>query len=429
MKVDSRLPTDDVLMPPPFNLLRKLSLFIGLIVFIALLNYLLYPFIRPMLSFSERMVTTITGLIAASMTFLAIAVVFRGYLFATDSQTREIHVRCAAQQIRVREHYHRTASDLTQYNAVLSGHLNDVMSQTETAILGIVERMVNIHAQTSIQVEQIGTTSDNSRELVDVTQDQIRKNQQVITALNDFSTSQTDQLKDNLMRIQSLSDEMENLRPLVNDIADIADKTNLLALNAAIEAARAGEAGRGFAVVADEVRRLSNQTNTAAKEIASRITQVAGQAQVETENARKTIEQHQDANKFKTLAGNLGEIEGRFKTASAHLADIISGIDSASRIIVEEVSVVLGDIQFQDVLRQRTEQVNAALLSLSSFSQEIVNWLDGATEMPGSGLSEHLEALQKTYVMHEQRVTHNAVLGNKSGSRAAAPPASRIELF
>ena len=428
MKIDLSLPTDDVLVPPS-NLTRKVCLFCCLILSMALLNYVIYPLVKPFSPFTEQMSITITGVVASAITFLMVVVMFRIYLFAPATITREIHERCAAQQIGIREHYHQTASELTRYNAILSGQLNEVISQTETAILGIVERMVNIHAQTSIQVERIGTTSENSRELIDVTQDQIRKNQQVIAALNDFSTSQSDQLKDNLVRIQRLSDEMEGLRPMVNDIADIADRTNLLALNAAIEAARAGEAGRGFAVVADEVRRLSNQTNTAAKEIADRITRVAGQAQIETQNARQTIEQNQDANKFKSLAGNLGEIEGRFKIASVHLGEIISGIDSASRIIVEEVSVVLGDIQFQDVMRQRTEQVNDALLRLSGLSEDIVHWLDGIADMPDNGLSEHLEALQKTYVMHEQRVTHNAILGSKDGSKDAATLTSRIELF
>jgi methyl-accepting chemotaxis protein len=310
---------------------------------------------------------------------------------------------------------------------VLGNQLREAIGQTETAVLGVVERMVNIHEQTRFQVDQIGSSSEKSSELITVSQQQVKKNQQVVQALNTFSDSQASQMREDFVRIQGLSDEIEQMTPLVNDIADIADRTNLLALNAAIEAARAGDAGRGFAVVADEVRRLSNQTNNAAREIADRITRIAVKSQTETEKARQTIADNDESKYFRSLADNLSSIEAQFKSSSVHLEEVMKGIDAASRIIVEEVSIVLGEIQFQDVLRQRLEHVNNGLDYQSGFAQKTLLWLEGKGEAPAMGLNEHLAELKEMYVMQEQRTAHNAALG--ANAPAAGVSCAKIELF
>ena len=62
---------------------------------------------------------------------------------------------------------------------------------------------------------------------------------------------------------------------IIQMIKDIADQTKLLGLNASIEAARAGEYGRGFAVVAAEIRRLSEQSNTSAKQVTAILKEIA----------------------------------------------------------------------------------------------------------------------------------------------------------
>jgi methyl-accepting chemotaxis protein len=365
--------------------------------------------------------------IASTYTLALVVFLFRKQLSLISNFAANACKSCSDQQAIIRGHLHQTVTDLPQYTEVLGSQLTEATAQTETALLSVVERMVRVHEKARFQVDQIGSSSEKSSELIEVTQDQIRKNNQVIQALNAFSATQSDQLKDNLDRIQRLSDGMDQMRPMVDDISDIADRTNLLALNAAIEAAHAGDAGRGFAVVADEVRRLSTQTNKAAKDIANRITMVAGQAQTETQNARNMIEHNEESHKFKTMAGNLSDIEERFKTSSVHLEEVIQSIDEANRIIVEEVTIVLGEIQFQDVLRQRIEHVSQGMDYLSGLARDTALWLNGAAEKPSQRLSEQLDVFNANYVMQEQRTTHNAVLG-KTG-QASGASSQKIELF
>jgi methyl-accepting chemotaxis protein len=78
--------------------------------------------------------------------------------------------------------------------------------------------------------------------------------------------------------VNAISQSSVNVSKFVDDIARIANQTNLLSLNAEIEAARAGEHGKGFTVVAEEVGKLAESSAALATEIASQIRDAIQQA-------------------------------------------------------------------------------------------------------------------------------------------------------
>ncbi len=324
-------------------------------------------------------------------------------------------------------HCSEFVADIPAYNKLLCAHLNEVISNTETEILKVVEKLTEVHNESKSLMEQIKASTENkSRELI-ITMQKMKQSEELIKTLNDISEAQTSLLEDNLSRIQQLSEEIKELSPLTDVITEIADQTNLLALNATIEAARAGEHGRGFAVVADEVRKLSAKTNDASKSIANRIAKVTKRVEKEIENAFHILEENRSSSEFEKLCESLKEIGEKFEHTSNILEEVIHGIDSTNRMIVDSLSSVLGEIQFQDVLRQRIEHVIYAIELLNNLSVSILKHLKDGTEYPQESLRQYMDEIKEKYVMHEQRLTHDKVVGTTASSHDNVAP--KIELF
>ncbi len=221
---------------------------------------------------------------------------------------------------------------------------------------------------------------------------------------------------------------MGALTPLIKVIKSIAQQTSLLALNAEIEAARAGSAGRGFAVVATEVRKLATSSTKAAADISDRIHATCKRVDEELTVAKESLEQHEASDAMSHLVADLTEMQSEFAGNSQLLLDVISEVDATYQESVNRLSQALGHIQFQDVMRQRMEHVQEALVELRDHLQHVSSkvldseWR-GVFDRNFRGM---LEAHKTRYRMTSQTVTHVSVAGGENSQdrgRAA------IELF
>ena len=285
----------------------------------------------------------------------------------------------------------------------MAKQLSVVITDTEQATLGLAEKVQALTQLANSLVGYLGSSAESARDI----ERNIEGSSDSIVAIAGFVNQLPAMIRDNQnVAVQQIG----SLRGIVGVIKGISQQTNFLALNASIVAATAGDAGLSFGVVAGEIRSLSEKATAAAAMIER------GLADAETGLSLAGVDA-QIGQALETLKSiqQLQEGNGGMRAFYQQTIDVVA---EHSRTLAADLSTMLGQLQYQDIVRQRLERASGSLelrtRLLAGLSEAI--WQPAALDALAQELGQACES-------------YNELEGNHATFSAKEDSLPAIELF
>lgn len=224
--------------------------------------------------------------------------------------------------------------------------------------------------------------------------------EQISKLLNSFVELLIQVSVQSMTTVHSIDDmvtQTEAIFEAVDEVQNLAKKTNLLALNASIEAARAGEAGKGFGVVADEVRKLAQVSE-----------KINGRIRERMEGARESIERVRDTvsslasrdmndciltkERVQNMLANVEQLNEEFTSGASAVGEVAGRISQA-------VADSVRSLQFEDIVRQALDDARLRAANL----REVVGVLQEEADAGSQQLCEAMNRLRERQDASQRR--------------------------
>jgi len=336
-----------------------------------------------------------------------------------DDLTLEIHPLFV-------EKVEKSLQEFSLTNKIIQDQLYTVTRDTEDAAKDIVERLDHVDKSVQELLHVVTESMDQVKQLTEGSDSTHWKD--TLESMQKGAEERLVEAQENEKNMRLVLDDIKKLVDLITLVKGVADQTKLLALNAAIEAARAGEAGRGFAVVADEVHKLSTKSQQAADEMQK---QIFGLVKSVERRFASTLDKEyslKQKRNFDQLNNQLFDLLHAYdeldRIHQEMLAKMHTKTQEAANLLMEAMS----NIQFQDITRQRIENVVETLNKINSHTQKFLDIIHKNDQEQLKDLQHFkTEEMVTEYKMHSERQVHENVTGKTLTTDKDEGP--QIELF
>ena len=320
-------------------------------------------------------------------------------IYAAKLHEQESYLRETSTQLS------ETHSQVNDYVAILKGQMDGISAITEDASMELMKALYEIESSIQDSIDNVELGQKNALSCKEKSADEFTKAAERLSSIKAMISTQREQQIADTEAIQGVMREVENLKELTELVKNIASQTNLLALNAAIEAARAGEYGRGFAVVAEQVRILSSQSSEAAEKIESGIKSALDAAHLQGEKMLNSTRANDTCELLTGFSESLENITTHYRVLEELNPKMLACFSQSATDVAVKVSGAIAKIQFQDIIRQRTEHVKLEQDAIVSLFGQFSSYINNREHFDESFNLSTKEMFEK-YVMEDQRKIH-----------------------